>query len=380
MGKTWSLGVRTLTAHNEQLKKVVTKMKKKVEWLLKETSVQSQVIGQLQRLYSSKPAVANYSCNKLSCKINHAKFNLVRLKSLEVSAVPVAKPNLIKKEDTFFSRMTQVVDELQHKYGLPSKSLSAVAVTKKQAVQTSRKVFKPRGHNVPLPHLFLPKIHVDTIDNHGLEEAEEIYPAQSNSAESHDVKAGKEFNTDAFDEGNEYQNAEEILDGDIAEQGCYSQQDLPIEAMDNYDDSELLESGAEDMDDPQEGTDIAVEETEESTEVINDGHEMLDEETHSEVNHHGIDLDEGEDYDETEVIDDSGNIDEDVMNDEGDIIDGGEVIDDSTEVYEDESEVMDNNLEYNYDEMADYYYDDYEAMNYYEDYDDIDDYDIDFYD
>merc|ERR1719474_1364103 len=76
----------------------------------------------------------------------------------------------------------------------------------------------------------------------------------------------------------------------------------------------------------------------------------LDEETHSEVNHHGIDLDEGEDFDETEVIDDSGNIDEDVMNEEGDIIDGGEVIDDSTEVYEDESEVMDNNLEYDYDE------------------------------
>ena len=380
MGKTWTVGVRTLTAEKEQLEKVVAKLKDKNIWFIKLSDIQQKVIEKWKHLYFSKPVVSSYVCSKSLCPIDHKKFNFVKLNNTPEVPVPVAKPNLIKKEDTFFSRMTKVVDKLQHKYGLPSKSLSAVAVTKKQAVQTSRKVFKPRGHNVPLPHLFLPKIHVDTIDNHGLEEAEEIYPAQSNSAESHDVKAGKEFNTDAFDEGNEYQNAEEILDGDIAKQGCYSQQDLPIEAMDNYDDSEFLESGAEDMDDPQEGTDIAVEETEESTEVINDGHEMLDEETHSEVNHHGIDLDEGEDYDETEVIDDSGNIDEDVMNDEGDIIDGGEVMDDSTEVYEDESEVMDNNLEYDYDEMADYYYDDYEAMNYYEDYDDIDDYDIDFYD
>ena len=101
MGKTWTLGVRTLTAQNEQLNKLVSNMKNKVDWLIKETSVQKQVIGQLRQLYSSKPTVATYSCSNSLCRINHAKFNLVKVISPKVSAVIVDKRNFHEKEETW---------------------------------------------------------------------------------------------------------------------------------------------------------------------------------------------------------------------------------------------------------------------------------------
>ena len=157
MGKSYTVGVRTITAEKEQLEKVVAKMTENNSCLIKLSEIQQKVIEQWKHLYYSKPtnvkpAASNYDCMKSLCPIDHKKFNFVRLNSTSEVPVPVPKPNLIKKEDTFFSRMTQVVDELQHKYGLPSKSLSAVAVTKKQAVQTSRKVFKLKYfHKYTLP-------------------------------------------------------------------------------------------------------------------------------------------------------------------------------------------------------------------------------------
>merc|ERR1719318_35102 len=161
---------------------------------------------------------------------------------------------------------------------------------------------------------------VDNIDNHGLEDGAEIYPAESEMAETHeDIKNGEEFKNDAFDDGSNLQNAEEIKEVDHGVAANAQEEDylhaedvnLPTEeAMDAYDDSEL--HGPE--------------------QVVDDEETVEDEET------------------EGDVLDTSA----EVIEDEAEVIDGAEVLDDSTEVYEDDAEGMDNHQEeYDYEEGDD---------------------------
>jgi len=170
---------------------------------------------------------------------------------------------------------------------------------------------------------------VDNIDNHGLEEGEEISPADSELPETHDdIKTGEEFKNDAFDDGSNLQNAEEIEDldlGDVVnaqEVFMHAQEaNLPTEeALDTYNDSEMYEHGAEVLEDSIDNAE---------TEDLEDGAEVLD--------------------GSAEIIDDC----EEEVDDGAEVIDdGAEVLDDSTEVYEgDDTEVLDNNQEdYDYDE------------------------------
>jgi len=161
---------------------------------------------------------------------------------------------------------------------------------------------------------------VDNIDNHGLEDGAEIFPAESEIAETHeDIKTGEEFKDDAFDDGSNLQNAEEIEEvehgvaANAQEEDYLHAEDVNLpteEAMDAYDESELH--------DPEE--------------VVDDDETAEDEET------------------EGDVLDTSA----EVIEDEAEVIDGAEVLDDSTEVYEDDAEVLDNHQEeYDYEEGED---------------------------
>jgi len=173
---------------------------------------------------------------------------------------------------------------------------------------------------------------VDNIDNHGLEEGEEIFPPESSTSEDQEeIKTGEEFQNETFDDESNLQNAEEIdeltLGDPINAQENYAHGEnvnLPTEeAMDTYDDSDL-ENGAEDTDDHNGG----VEDIGECAEVLDGALGMIgDEETV-----------EGED----EVLDTSGEL----------IEDEAEVIDDSTEVYDDDDvDALDNNQEeYGYED------------------------------
>ena len=66
--------------------------------------------------------------------------------------------------------MVEVVDKVQFKYGLPLKSLST-------ATRNPTKTFKPHGHLVPLPNLFLSKVHIDKkeISDENFETVERKY-------------------------------------------------------------------------------------------------------------------------------------------------------------------------------------------------------------
>eukprot|EP00092_Neocalanus_flemingeri_P011837 GFUD01012766.1.p1 GENE.GFUD01012766.1~~GFUD01012766.1.p1 ORF type:complete len:839 (+),score=305.63 GFUD01012766.1:324-2519(+) len=164
---------------------------------------------------------------------------------------------------------------------------------------------------------------VDNIDNQGLKEGEEISPADSELPEIHDgIKTGEEFKNDAFDDGSNLQNAEEIGDLDqgdsVNAQGIYlhaQDANLPTEeAMDTYDDSDMLAHGAEILDDSVDADNTGTEDLEEGAEVLDCSAEIID---------------DGE-----EEVDD-------------------EVLDDSAEVYEGD-DVLDNNQEeYDYDEGED---------------------------
>ena len=59
MGKTWTVGVRTITAEKEQLKKVVAKLTENNRCLLKLSEIQQKVIEQWKHLYYSKPTTVN---------------------------------------------------------------------------------------------------------------------------------------------------------------------------------------------------------------------------------------------------------------------------------------------------------------------------------
>jgi len=163
---------------------------------------------------------------------------------------------------------------------------------------------------------------VDNIDNHGLEEGEEIYPTGASlheNQEEEDVKAGEEFKNEDFDDdGSNLQSAEEIDDFNNT---LSQHENLPTEeAMNSYDDTEF-EQGVEDVNILGESSDV----------MDNTNDETENEETI-----------EGED----QVLDTSGEF----MDDGAEVIDDTEVIDEGEEVYDD-TDVLDNNQEgYSYEE------------------------------
>ena len=214
--------------------------------------------------------------------MQYRSFNLLRVKSPKLSAVQSAKPNSVKTEDLFFSPMSNVVDKLQQKYRLRSKSLTQTAA------RIPKKIYKTRGHMVPLPHHFLPW--------------------------GHSKSASGSLN-------NYYK--EEILDCDVAAQ--------------------VLDSTAMDMVDSQDGPDNADEK--DCTDVIDDSHELIDLETQSDAILHARYVDVGAACGDTEVIGNDRDIDELAMREEGDIFDGGGMI---TECVED----TELDQEYYYDDMV----------------------------
>jgi len=163
---------------------------------------------------------------------------------------------------------------------------------------------------------------VDNIDNHGLEEGEEIYPTgaslHENETDDDDLKAGEEFKNEDFDDdGSNLQSAEEIDDFNSLSQ----HENLPTEEVINSCDDTELEQGVEDVNILGESSDVM--------DNTNDGAE--NEETM-----------EGED----QVLDTSGEF----MDDGAEVIDDTEVIDEGEEVYDD-TDVLDNNQEgYSYEE------------------------------
>ena len=101
-----------------------------VEWLVKETCVQRRVIEQLKKLQTStshsNPTKFNPCediCDKghMNCRINHAKFSLVRNPKEPSEPTPNATKKItVEKMDVLeLKKLSRKVDLLQAKYGMP---------------------------------------------------------------------------------------------------------------------------------------------------------------------------------------------------------------------------------------------------------------------
>eukprot|EP00092_Neocalanus_flemingeri_P015786 GFUD01017090.1.p1 GENE.GFUD01017090.1~~GFUD01017090.1.p1 ORF type:complete len:771 (+),score=257.34 GFUD01017090.1:241-2313(+) len=159
-------------------------------------------------------------------------------------------------------------------------------------------------------------------DNEGLKGGEEISP-DFEFSEIHDgIKAGEEFKKGTFDGGSNLQNAEEIGDVDLAysvdAQEIYllaQDANRPTEeAMDTYDDSDMLAHGAAILDDSVDADNTGTEGSEEGADVLDGSAEIID--------------DGDEEVEDEKILDD-----------------GADVLYDSAEVYEGD-DVFDNNKEY----------------------------------
>lgn len=166
MGKRWTCGVRTLSARNDILQKLVTKLTLQKEHLLKETNVQKEVITQLKKLSFCK--LGHYAC-----KIDHSKYSYsssvvttcVKSPAIDdtadvkpsVTVVSDAKSNqqpVIGEEYNFFKNLSAEIDKIQSKYGLPKRF--RMPVQKKEYPRPKKLWSRKFGHVVPNPGNFLP--------------------------------------------------------------------------------------------------------------------------------------------------------------------------------------------------------------------------------
>ena len=111
---------------------------KRLQLVMKEVALQSQVIRQLAQLFkttfSSRQQLTRCSHGHAYCKIDHVRCNYVKpallaakskhsnAKKLNPWLNPVTSPKIATAEQTFIARLANKVDRLQYKYGAPNQT------------------------------------------------------------------------------------------------------------------------------------------------------------------------------------------------------------------------------------------------------------------
>ena len=106
---------------------------KRLQFLMKEVTLQSQMIRQLAQLfkttYSSRQQLKSCNYGHDNCKIDHDRFNFVKpevevaqFKSDALKINPLNSSKTAAAEHTFIARLANKVDRLQYKYGAPNET------------------------------------------------------------------------------------------------------------------------------------------------------------------------------------------------------------------------------------------------------------------
>ena len=106
---------------------------KRLQFLMKEVTLQSQMIRQLAQLfkttYSSRQQLKGCNYGHDNCNIDHDRFNFVKpevlvaqFKSDAMKIDPLVSSKTASAEHTFIARLANKVDRLQYKYGAPNET------------------------------------------------------------------------------------------------------------------------------------------------------------------------------------------------------------------------------------------------------------------